>query len=182
MSKPQQASKLTTPYTEHHKELCFKAWYSAGRPDKIPQIKEIIPDDEHGRIPSDGIILKWRDELGWDVRADELDVKANAIVDDEMVNFRVLMLKEQASRGKELQVKGMYYLRKHEFDTSASAVSAIIKGADLERISRGLSERLTRLSQLSDDKLIGEVQKLLDIASESGEIIDAEEIDDDKDI
>jgi len=178
---PSYESKNTVAYTEHYKESCFKAWYSAGRPDKVPQILEVIPDDEYGRKPNTRLLPLWRDELGWDVRADELDARANAVVDDEMVNIRVMMLKEHASRGRELGVKGMEYLREHDFDTSASAVSAIFRGSELERTSRGISERLISLLKMPDDKLTEEVQKLLDEASNSGEIIDVADVEEGED-
>ena len=172
MANTKYKSNHNVPYTIHYKENCFIAWYASGRPDKIPQIQKIIPEDELERKPGIGVLASWRDEMGWDWRADELDAKADSVVENELVNMRVVMLKEQASRGKELQTKGMEYLRDSGFDTSSSAVSAIFKGADLERTSRGISDRIVKLLQLDDDKLLGRVQKLLDEASDSGEIID----------
>lgn len=174
---PKFESIPSYPYTEHYKEECFKEWYSAGRPSRPTKILEVISPDETGRKPKVPLITAWRDELLWDVRADELDARANAITDDELVNQRVLMLKEHAARGRELQVKGMEYLRETGFDTSSSAVSAIFKGSELERTSRGISERLIGLLKLPDDRLTEEVQKLLDEAADSGEIIDVGEAD-----
>jgi len=168
-------------YTSHYKETCFIAWYSAGRPDKIPQIQEIIPEDENGRKPSIPTVAMWRDEMGWDWRADELDAKANSIVDDELINHRVLMLKEQAAIGKELQLKGIEHIREQGFDTSSSALGAVVKGAELERTSRGISERLVKISKLSNDRLLESIGKLLDEANESGEIIDVDAVEDKED-
>ena len=165
-------------YTEHYKEECFTAWYSAGRPDGPSRISEVIPEDEHKRKPNRILLVKWRDELGWDSRADLLDAKAIAVVDDDLINARVLMLQEQAARGRELQTKGMAHIRDKKFDTSASAVQAVVHGAKIERTSRGLSERLTKLVDASDEELTEKVQKLLDRGSDSDEIIDVDEVDD----
>ena len=172
-NKPSSYS-VTSPYTPHYKESCFTAWYAAGRPPKASQIHDLIPEDEHGRKPNTQALSKWRNELYWDIRADELDAKANAIVDDKLVNTRVLMLNAQASRGKELQVQGMDWLREHGFDSSSSAVRAIFRGSELERTSRGISDRLISLLKLSDDKLIENIQKMIEEANESGEIVEAE--------
>jgi len=181
MAKPIQDTRTLVAYTEHYQEECFSAWYSSGRPKQISRIMEILPEDEIGRKPSTHLVKVWRNEKNWDVRADELDARASAIVEDEMVNARVLMLKKQAAMGRELQEQGMDFLRENDFDSSSSAVSAIFKGAELERTSRGISERLVKLLKLPDDKLTEEVQKLLDEASQSGEIIDVDEEDSEDD-
>ena len=183
MKKEKISEKIYTPkyaYSDHYKEECFKAWYAGGRPNKIPQIAELLPEHDKKK-PNPQTLTKWRDELYWDVRADELDARANAIVDDDLVNQRVLMLREQASKGKLLQVLGMEYIMEHDFDTSASAVTAVIKGANLEKTSRGISERLMKLADITDDKLTAEVQKLVDQIDKSGEVIDMEEKEVDSD-
>jgi len=178
MGEPKNIYTVKTPYTKHYKEECFSAWYAAGRPDKIPEIHRIIPKDIHGRKPVKIVIKTWRDKYFWDVRADDMDAKASGIVEDILISGRVMMLKEQASRGRELQVKGLNHIRTSGFDTSASAISAVFKGADLERVSRGLSERLVKLASTSDDKLSLEIQKLMEEAVDSGEILDMEEVED----
>ena len=168
-------------YTEHYKEECFRIWYAAGRPSKLADICKVLPEDEVGRVPTTLQVGRWRSEFWWDVRADDLDAKAHQIVDDELVNQRALMLKAQASRGKELQEAGMKYLREKGFDTSASALQAVIRGASVEQAARGISERLVKLAELSNESLNSEIQKLVERIEESGEIIDMEEVDVDED-
>ena len=164
-------------YTPLYKEKCFEVWYTAGRPNGYVKVIDLLPEDEYGRKPSKNIFASWRDELGWDLRADDLDARASLITDDELVNNRVLMLKEQAARAKELQIMGLNFLREHDFDSSSSAVSAVIKGAELERVSKGLGEQLTKLLKMSDEELVGNVQKLLERASlADAPVISMEEI------
>lgn len=169
----------TIIYTEHYKTLCKHAWYAAGRPDKIPRIIEAIPEDEHGRKPGTAVLTQWRDEEMWDFWADEMDAQVERIAEDDLVNSRLKMLQKQASLGAELQAKALEYLRETGFDTSSSAVSAIKLGIETERTSRGISRRLSKLAELSDEQLTEETQKLLDMAMESGEILDAEEMKED---
>lgn len=177
MSKPK--IKPQQRYTVHYKTQCFNTWYSMGRPDMTVLHAE-MDEDEHGRKPLSQILLNWRHEENWDVHGDDLDARANAIVDDELVNHRVLMLKEMASKGKELQRLGIDWIRKNKFDTSSSAVSAVFKGAELERTSRGISERLVKMLKMDDEKLTERVQRLLDKASDAGEIIDVAPVEEEK--
>ena len=169
---------LTSSYTEHYKTVLKTLWYSAGRPDGMKAFQDIVPNDEYGRKPDYHTIATWRDDQMWDAWADALDAESDTIVDDVLINQRLVMLKEQAARGHELQMKGMEHLRTSGFDTSASAVSAIKLGVDVERTSRGISDRLVKLTKLSDEELTDETQKLLDRALESGEIIDVADVED----
>ena len=168
---------MADAYTETYQEMCFQIWYSAGHPSSNNKIKALLPKDEYGRTPTSPMITKWRDELGWDIRADELDAKAQMLVDDALVSQRVLMLKEQASRARELQTMGLEHLREEGFDSASAAVSAIVKGAELERVSKGLSTQLVNMFKLDDDKLIGQVQSLLDRINVPADVITVEAVD-----
>lgn len=169
-------------YTPLYQEMCFQAWYASGRPNNYDAILKSLPKDEHGRIPDRHTVSSWRDELGWDVRADDLDAKANAIVENDLINSRVLMLKEQAARGRELQVMGLNHLREMGFDSSSSAVQAVIRGADLEKSAKGISDTLVQMLKMDDNQLTGEVQKLLERASIPVQIMDMDEVPDVPDV
>lgn len=171
---------VSTAYTEHYKSVLMAFWYSSGRPDSVRGFAETVPDDEFGRKPDYHTIAKWRDEYLWDAWADELDAKAESVIEDVLVNQRVLMLKRQASNGKEMQDKAMNHFRTREPDTTASAVSMMKLGVDMERTSRGISDRIVKMTKMSDEELTTETQKLLDDAFESGEIIDMADIPEDK--
>lgn len=169
-------ARLVRVYSPHYQEQCFQAWYLAGRPNTYTKIVSVIPEDDRGRKPSDNVLAKWRDELNWDIRADALDAKASAIIEDDLVTSRIQMFHEQASRAKELQVMGLDYLRENSFDSSSSAVGAVIRGAELERVSKGLSEHMIRLLQMNDEQLAAEAQKLLERENiPPSQILDAEE-------
>ena len=165
-----------TPYTSQYKEACFQSWYSANRPTYADALMEAIPEDEYGRKPVLDVIRRWRNEDRWDVRADELDARAFAIVEDDLVNSKVLMLKEQAARARKLQFQAEEYLDDNGFDSSSSAVQGLIRGAELEQRTRGLSSKLLALADMDNDSLTLKTQKLLERYIESGQTIDVGEI------
>jgi hypothetical protein len=166
-----------TPYSQQYKEACFQAWYSSGRPTQVKVLEEILPEDEYGRKPNIDVIRLWRKEDNWDSRADMLDEKVSKKMDTFLVDQKVEMLKQQARRARIIQEKGLEYLEENGFDSSSSAVAAIIKGAELERISFGISDTILKLSKLSDEELLDETQKLLSKFLESGSnVIDLGEI------
>jgi len=167
---------VMTPYTSQYKEACFQAWYAAERPTRANELEEILPVDKYGRKPNLDVLRRWRNEDGWDVRADKMDLEARARMDNKAINSKVQMLEEQAARAKRIQDQGAEYLDENGFDSSSSAVQAIIRGAQLERESRGLSTTILRLAQLDDDGLLSETQKMVERLLESGEIIDVDEI------
>lgn len=135
-----------------------------------------LPKDEHDRIPGKTKLREWRDVNGWDFRADELDAQAITIVNNTLVNQKAQMLQEHARVAQELMQAGMKHIKDFPvFDSSSAAVSAIIRGAELERESRGIGELIVKMSKMSEDDLNKEIMSRLARASETGEVIDAEE-------
>ena len=166
-----------TTYSPEYKEKCFVTWYSNGRPEHLQALVEAnkFPQDEHGRVPALKLLKQWRVENGWDLRADDLDVRAITIVEDSLVNQKAQMLQRHAEIGHKLMEAGMAHISSGEFDSSASAVSAVVRGAELERESRGIGELIVKMSKMSEDDLRKEIMERLARASEAGQIIDAEE-------
>jgi len=165
-----------TDYSEIYKEQCFLAWYAAGRPTLVKKLEEILPEDEYKRKAAPITFWHWRNENGWDVRADYLDARVIKEAEDSIVQSKILMLKEIAARARKMSKQGEEYLDENGFDSSASAVQAIVKGAELERQSRGMSAALMKVLELDDDGLKSETQRLVERLLESGETIDVAEI------
>ena len=168
-------------YTDSYKEACFQAWYAAGKPTLVKDLLEALPEDEHGRKPHQDVVRRWRNADNWDIRADGLDARVNRQIEDTLVSQKVEMLKKQAQRARQLQEDGMEYLAENGFDSSSSALTAIFKGADLERSSLGLSDAILKLAQMNNDELMAETQKMLQRFADSGEspdILDAAEVPD----
>lgn len=164
-------------YTEDYKTECKHAWFSAGRPPRAKDFLECVPFDAHGRKPTINLLREWRRDLMWDFWADEMDSKAVAIVEDELIVKKTEMLRRHAEMAENLQNLGMEYLKNGKFDSSASAVQAIIRGAELERTSRGFGEMLLKMSKMGDSELKDEFLKLVNRASENGQLDNAVDVE-----
>lgn len=166
-----------TPYSPEFIEKCFVAWYSIPqRPMEYQTIAKLLPKDDHGRQPKATTVKRWCLE-SWIARADELDKKAIQIVETDLVSQKVLMLQRQAEIGFQLQELGMRYLTSGSFDSASAAVQAVIRGAELERQSRGIGEIHARMVKMTDAELESEIIKKIQRASEAGQIIEGEEIE-----
>ena len=168
-------------YTESYKRIVFQTWYSQGRP-AIKKLHDLIPVDEDNRKPSTHVLKKWRVELGWEMQADELDTKAIILSDDFLVEQKSQMLMRQAQTGFVLQQIGLAALISGGFDSSSAAVNAVIRGAELERSSRGIGEALRKMVDMSDDELSKKIMADIERSSNAGQMgtIDVEplEVDD----
>lgn len=161
-------------FTEQYRQQCRSAWYAAGKPDADVLRKFLIEKGivEGGRAPRVSTIRRWRKIEMWDWWADDLDARALTIVEDDLVQQKAEMLRRQAKAAEDLQRMGMDYLRAESFDSSSSAVQAVIRGAELERTSRGIGEMIVKMSRMSDEELLNEIIKNLPRANMT--IIDAE--------
>ena len=162
-------------FTDAYKEKCFIAFYVAGRPKTSNLILDIIPAFDDGTKPSREIILKWKDELGWDFRADELDAKAIELVDEHLIQQRSELLKKQANEARQIAEAALLHLLGTEgkgFDSSSSAVQAYFRAAEQERVSIGLSEALLKLGKMTEEELQKTVRDLLERADAANQIID----------
>lgn len=171
-------TRQITPYSKEYRDRIFVAWYSAGRPKRPKQIMELIPLDEHGRKPHFTILNRFINMDRWHERADELDAKANAIVESNLIENKVRILKKQAEDSIMLASKAHEHLLVNGFDSSASAVQAYFKATEEQRTVIGLSEILSKLGKMTDDDLMTEIQRRIARASESGQIIDADDVED----
>ena len=147
-------------YSDEYKELCFLAWYRAARP-LGDLLQQAIPVDALGRRPSAKIIAEWRRYQNWDYRGDLLDSEVARQVEKKAIEEKVEMFTRHALLGKELQDKGMDFLRKHEIEKDATALKMIIAGVEMEKVSRGLPDALMAVAELQDDDLKSLVGKLL---------------------
>lgn len=150
-------------FTEQYRQQCRSAWYAAGKPDADVLRKLLLDKNitEGGRAPKTTTIRRWRKVEMWDWWAEDLDSRAMTIVEDDLVQQKAEMLRRQARAAEELQSMGMDYLRTSSFDSSSSAVQAVIRGAELERTSRGIGEMIVRMSKMSDEELLNEIIKNL---------------------
>lgn len=161
-------------FEDTYRETCFNIWVSQGAPDSPQKVLDIIPANDNGDKPDVSTIRRWFDQ-DWKLRADNINSRALEIADEDLIQRKAEMLKEQAERGKKMQIMGVEHLEKEGFDSSSSAVSAILGGAKLERESRGIGDLIVRMSQMSNSELQQEIiRKLKDLQEDKENTVDAE--------
>lgn len=178
-TSPSKSITTYSTFSQEYTDKCKIFWYSSGRPDAV-KFKRILEDnkfqDEKKKIPSLPLLRTWIINYGWNEWADIMDARASELVETSIVEQKAKMLRQQAEMGERLQLLGMKFLSTDGFDSSSSAVQAVIKGAELERTSRGIGETIMRLMKLTDDELKNEIISQLHRASENGQIIETEEV------
>lgn len=162
-------------YSDAYIEQCFQAWYEN---DCLSIRKyhesDFLPKDEHGRIPHFNTLASWFDERGWWVRKDALDAQVSVQIDDKLVAQKVMMLEEQAATYRQIRKKAAEHLLENPFDSSAAAVSALVKSSQEERIVRGISKTIQRLAEIGDEELMKEIKQLAERAG--ADIIDMDDV------
>jgi len=152
--------KQLMAYTDTYKELCFVAWYKAGRPSGM-RFLQAIPVDDNDRKPTLVLLNEWRSMLSWDMRADVMDSEVARQIEKQAIEEKVEMFRRHAQLGQDLQTKGMEFFDTHPIEKDSTALRMVIEGASMEKASRGLPEALLKDAELSDDDLKGVVGKLL---------------------
>lgn len=163
-------------FDDAYRETCFNVWLSADCPDGLRRIQEVLPLTAEGEKPSLEVVRMWLNQ-DWKFRADYINSRAQEVADEDLIQRKAEMLKQQAERGRKLQLMGIEYLESEGggFDSSSSAVSAIINGAKLERESMGIGDLIERMSRMSDTELKSEiVKRLTDLQEEKENTVDAE--------
>lgn len=159
-----------TLYSDDYVEQCFQVWYLNGSPS-IKKLVDLVPKTLDGKSPTHATLENWMYERGWYQRRDELDAKAQTQIDNVLVATKVAMLQTQAAYFKDIAKKAYEQLIEEKFDSSASAVAALIRASQEERKVRGISAAIEKLAMMDDDEVMEEIRKLAERA-ESTEILD----------
>lgn len=170
------ANALTKDYTDEYIDRCFQIWYGLNQPTNMDILLEKIPETPEGKKPYKTTLTKFMQDYGWRERADAMDAKAVAIVEDKLITQKAEMLKRQAETAFEVAEKAKAHILSEGFDTSASAVAALKWAGEEERTVRGISGMLIKISKMTPEELEQKAMKLLRRQNESieGEVIDSE--------
>jgi hypothetical protein len=147
-------------YDETYRELCFIAWYKAGRPNGM-KLLTVLPEDSDKRKPNVQLLAEWRTKYSWDTRGDVLDTEVARQIEKKAIEEKVEMFNRHAEMGRDLQQQGMAFFDAHPIEKDATALKAIISGVEMEKASRGLPDALMQVSKLQDEDLKDVVSKLL---------------------
>lgn len=165
------------PFSDAYIDICFQAWYLAGRTVSYARTIEILPPDDTGRKPERETLIKWRKKFDWDLRADDLDARALQISDDFLVKKKAEMLRVQAQAASEIAEKALNTLMEKGFDTSAAAVNAYFRATEEQRLTNGISDMMIKMSKMNDGDLKEKIAQLLERANENNQIIDGDTTD-----
>jgi hypothetical protein len=149
-----------TSFPDTYREGLFLMWYEMGCP-ALKLFYEKVPPADDGRTATEYTVREWFKKYQWKERASRLNTEVAKIVEAKAVEERVQMLNRQAEYGLQLQEMGIKYLEEHDLNNDKSAITAIIRGAELERNSRGLPDALQKVAKMQDSTLEITVRKLL---------------------
>lgn len=167
-------------YDEEYIEACFFAWYRAGSPgmtrgDGKPTISgrrllKFIPPTKDGRKPSASNLEYWSRNYGWIERAEALNAQVSARLENEVIEERVITLRELAEQGKKLAKAGLDFILNSDDpfkDNPSAAVRAIVSGSEMRFKYAGQADMLAAISQMNDKQIEREILMLL--GKESGD-------------
>ena len=169
-----QGQTSVREFTDDYIERCFEVWYSMNQPTNMQILQDAIPETPEGRKPGIQMLRQLRDTYGWNERADVLNAKAIEVVEHQLIDQKATMLKRQAEQALQIANLARDHLVENGFDTSSSAVSALFKATEEERIVRGVSEMMIKISKMSPEELMQEAAKLL---KRNSEVIEGETVD-----
>lgn len=164
-------------YSQDYQKIAFDTWYLNRRPD-IKHLKELLPPDEMGRVPGTTIIRQWMTYGTWDIRADELDLRATEESDKFLIGAKVQMLRTQQENARKLAEKAFQQILADGFDSSAAAVQAYFRSTEEQRKTAGFSDLLERLDKMTNNDVEKQIVAMLERASSNDQIVDAEDVKD----
>jgi len=178
--------RIITEYPDGYEDVCFYAWYKAGRPhfqsSYGSHVRKIFPPAPDGRKPTKETIRKWMNEHGWMERADALDAEVSRRLDKDAIEARIKVLKELASVGEKLADKGMEYILTTENpfkDNPSAAVRAVRDGVEMRFKYAGMADVLANIGQMNDNQVQREILRLLGKSENENTIdVEAENIED----
>ena len=172
MSKPQHLAKGLA-YTEKYKNQLFEHWFKNGKLG-YSKFRKIAFPDENGRLPGEPLIQKWIDDE-WRGRGEHLDSMVMEQLNAQLVYEKVEMLKRHADDAKWAQEIAIEKLKQMDIEdfTASALIRLWSEGIRIERESIGIPQALEKMSGLSDEQLVKEIEEI--VRSSPGTI---EQIDD----
>ena len=152
-------------FTQDYKMKIFTLWYNLGKPSPERLYSEIVTQDIKegfsGAMPSKTTVYMWVTK-DFEAKATFLDMEAAKSIEKQLVGQRIQMLNTHAKYGQELAEMGMAFLKENGLGNSRNALSAVIEGLRIEKESSGAPVKFTELSKLTDEELVGELQKIIE--------------------
>ena len=126
----------------------------------IAQTRAILPDDTNGRRPSDATIAVWKDTLQWNERAQVMNAEALMKVNQDLIQSKAELLKQQYQTAVALAKKASDQLLAEPLDNSNAAVALYFKSTLESRQIMGISEALEKIGNMTNEELQKHVGEL----------------------
>jgi hypothetical protein len=166
-------------YDQNYIRQCFDIWYLNGRPTFPAKLRELVPVHEStGRKPSKIQLRRWMIDGAWDMWADDLDARANAILDDDLVSKKADMLRQHQKDAEIIAKKALEAINDNGFDTSSAAVTAYFKATEEQRKTAGFSDLLEKLDKMTNNDVERAIIEKFNRIKENDQIIDVGEAED----
>jgi hypothetical protein len=162
-------------YEPGYEELCFDAWYLAGKPNQPARIQEVCPNSSDGRKPS--AVWFQRKLQEWIPRANDLDLQVAEENDKKLIKSRVAILEKQQKDAMILATKALEYLKVDGFDSSSSAVQAYFRATEEIRKTAGFSNLLEELENMSDNQVRDHIISLVQRATDNNQVVEGDTTD-----
>ena len=161
-------------FSDAYKINCRAIWYANGCPSPQKLIDlNILPLDERGQAPGASSLRHWVEEEGWHQWKDALNAELSMRTEDELLNDKVALIKEQLAQNNEIRNKAFQDIKEKPFDSSAAAVSAFFKASAEERGLMQIQKVIEDLAKLQTPDL---QQRFRELAERAGStIIDVKE-------
>jgi hypothetical protein len=154
--------------TAKHREA-FLAWYEEGRHYSQTKAKLKV---------SDPTLTRWIAEFNWHERADKLDEKAQAKIDAKLINERVKRLAKMNENhfqiGNGLLKRSSEYLQNNEFKNANEAIAGAKAAVEIQRKAEGLPDWLLEITEMNEDELQRERDKLLRELANAGNQVESD--------
>ena len=139
-------------YTQAQRESAFMAWFEAGRPGLFAFQKSYTDPDTNLRIGYKAL-WGWKRAMGWEARADRLELPAVQRAEASMIEARSQMLERHRMEGVLLQRRGIEFLQQKKLTSGNEAIRAVETGILLERQVVGLPQLIAEITTMDTDAL-----------------------------
>ena len=148
-------------FPKNYKNDVFMLWFEGGKPDATGLKEMIQPVIGTTIVPDIRELHKWISE-DFKLRAMDLDRQISVAMTEQVVIGKVEMLKRHIKVAKTMQDTAIEYLEEHKDDLGpATAVRLLVEGIRIERESAGIPEALEKMTQMSDDELIKQIDDII---------------------
>ena len=179
MTDKRAATTKRLAFSQEVHQQAFALWYKLGRPE-YKQVVQIMQEEagEGVRSPTIHSIMIWHKSEDWDGHADALDGQAEQAGDLVIIKQRQDIIERMANVGADLVDMGMNYLNKNGIESSADAIRAIGKGAELQDKLLGWAAYFAELSTATNEELEKKLKKFMSEEPIEATAVDATEQND----